>query len=78
MYLDTKDLELFAKKFSDRLLDGRICYYLKKDDNGYKANAVHAGIIWSREVIAELNRRNYDEVSELQTSDLLLLIFYVR
>jgi len=77
MHLDTKDLELFAKKFSDRLLDGRICYYLKKDDNGYKANAVHAGIIWSREVIAELNRRDYDKVAELQTSDLLLLIFYV-
>lgn len=77
MHLDTKDLELFAKKFSDRLLDGRICYYLKNDDNGYKANAVHAGIIWSREVIAELNRRDYDKAAELQTSDLLLLIFYV-
>lgn len=77
MHLDTKDLELFAKKFSDRLLDGRICYYLKNNDNGYKANAVHAGIIWSREVIAELNRRDYDKVAELQTSDLLLLIFYV-
>lgn len=77
MVLDTKGLELFANKFCDRLMDGRINYYLKKNDNGDKANAVHAGIIWSREVITELNKRKYDNVTELQTSDLLLLIFYV-
>ena len=77
MYFDTNDLEVFAKKFSDRLIDRRICYYLKKDDNGYKANAVHSSIIWSREVIEELNRREYNKMRELHTSDLLLLIFYV-
>ena len=77
MLLDATYLELFASKFCGRLMDGRINYYLKKNDNGYKANAVHAGIIWSREVVEELNRRKYDRVTELQTSELLLLIFYV-
>lgn len=77
MFLDTKDLELFARKFCDRLMDRRIYYYLKKDDNGCKANVVHSSIIWSREVITELNRREYGLKGKLQTSDLFLLIFYV-
>ncbi|MBQ8261177.1 MAG: hypothetical protein IJZ00_02720 [Lachnospiraceae bacterium] len=77
MYFDTKEMEKFAQKFLDRLMDGRISYYLKKEEKGYKANAVHASIIWSREVVAELNKRNYVEIKEMQISDLLLLIFYV-
>ncbi len=77
MFIATKVLEDFAECFCGRLMDNRINYYLKVDGTKeFKANTVHAGILWSREAINNLNILYEKDVKNYSINDLLLLISY--
>lgn len=75
---ETNKLEKFAECFCGRLCDGRINYYLKGcDDNSFKANTIHSGIIWSREAVKEIDELKNIEIDDFKNRDLLCLITYI-
>ena len=75
--IDSTIIEKFAECFGGRLRDGRINYFLKNgEENGFLANTIHSGIIWSREAVEELNLcAGYKEINN---QELLLIVSYVN
>ncbi len=78
MNLNAEYIEKFAQSFCNRLMDNRINYYIQKQKTNHsKANAVHSGIIWSRECVEQLNSCDFLDKSNHDLSHLILLITYI-
>lgn len=78
MKLQTEYIEGFAEYFVSRLMDHRISYYIHDSKSNHsKANAIHSGIIWSREAVCELNSIDFQNENNHDLNHLILLITYI-
>lgn len=78
MNLPKEYLEKFSECYRSRLRDYRISYYINDNKSNYsKANTIHSGIIWSREVITQLNAIDFKKRKNLDLNHLILLITYI-
>lgn len=78
MKLSTEYIEKFAECYCGRLQDHRISYYVHdKDTNHSKSNAIHSGIIWSREAVSQLNSIDFRDKKNHDLNHLILLITYI-
>lgn len=77
MNLPREHLEKFSECYCNRLCDRRINYYIHDGKSNHsRANAIHSGVIWSREAIEQLNNIDFESTSNHDLNHLILLITY--
>lgn len=78
MNLSTEYLEKFSECYINRLIDCRISYYIHDNKSNHsKTNAIHSGVIWSREAIKQLNAIDFQNKVNHDLNHLILLITYI-